>query len=39
MNAENRRHLFSFLWKLATALIAAIGTALGVSCASQAGML
>ena len=33
MTKENKKQLYSFLWKLATAILAAIGTAFGVSCA------
>ena len=36
MTPDNKKQLFSFLWKLITALIAAIGTATGVSCAANA---
>ena len=32
MTPENRQRLVKFLWNLASAVLAAIGTALGVSC-------
>ena len=32
MSNENKRRLVRFLWNLASAILAAIGTALGVSC-------
>ena len=33
MTKENKSRLIKFLWNLASAVLAAIGTALGVSCA------
>ena len=33
MTQENKSRLIKFLWNLASAVLAAIGTALGVSCA------
>ena len=33
MTKENKARLIKFLWNLASAVLAAIGTALGVSCA------
>ena len=36
MTKENKSRLIKFLWKLASAVLAAIGTALGVSCAVMA---
>ena len=33
---ENKKQLYSFLWKLLTAILAALGTAMGVSCAANA---
>ena len=33
MTKENKARLVKFLWNLASAVLAAIGTALGVSCA------
>ena len=32
MSNENKRRLARFLWNVASAILAAIGTALGVSC-------
>ena len=32
MSNENKRRLVRFLWNVASAILAAIGTALGVSC-------
>ena len=37
MTKENKSRLIKFLWNLASAVLAAIGTALGVSCAVQQG--
>ena len=31
MTSENKKRLYKFIWNLATALLAALGTALGVS--------
>ena len=36
MTKENKTRLIKFLWKLASAILAAVGTALGVSCAVMA---
>lgn len=36
MTQENKKLIASFLWKLVTSLVAAIGAALGVSCAASA---
>ena len=33
MTKENKARLVKFLWNLASAILAAVGTALGVSCA------
>ena len=33
MTKENKTRLIKFLWNLASAILAAVGTALGVSCA------
>ena len=33
MTQENKSRLIKFLWNLASAILAAVGTALGVSCA------
>ena len=33
MTKENKTRLIRFLWNLASAILAAVGTALGVSCA------
>ena len=33
MTKENKTRLIKFLWTLASAILAAVGTALGVSCA------
>ena len=33
MTKENKAWLVKFLWNLASAILAAVGTALGVSCA------
>ena len=33
MTKENKARLAKFLWNLASAILAAVGTALGVSCA------
>lgn len=33
MSNENKTRLIKFLWNLASAILAAVGTALGVSCA------
>ena len=32
MSNENKRRLVRFLWNVASAILAAIGTALGVAC-------
>ena len=37
MTQENKSRLIKFLWNLASAVLAAIGTALGVSCAVARG--
>lgn len=34
-----KKETVSFLWKLLTAILAAVGGALGVSCAGNLGML
>ena len=36
MTKENKTRLIKFLWNLALAILAAVGTALGVSCAVMA---
>ena len=36
MTKENKTRLIKFLWNLASAILAAVGTALGVSCAVMA---
>ena len=36
MTKENNTRLIKFLWNLASAILAAVGTALGVSCAVMA---
>ena len=36
MTQENKTRLIKFLWNLASAILAAVGTALGVSCAVMA---
>ena len=36
MTKENKSRLIKFLWNLASAVLVAIGTALGVSCAVMA---
>ena len=36
MTKENKSRLIKFLWNLASAILAAVGTALGVSCAVMA---
>ena len=36
MTKENKARLIKFLWNLASAILAAVGTALGVSCAVMA---
>ena len=36
MTQENKSRLIKFLWNLASAVLSAIGTALGVSCAVMA---
>ena len=33
MTKENKSRLIKFLWNLASAILAAVGTALGLSCA------
>ena len=33
MTKENKTRLIRFLWNLASAILAAVGTALGISCA------
>ena len=33
MTKENKSRLIKFLWNLASAILAAVGTALGISCA------
>ena len=33
MTQENKSRLIKFLWNLASAILAAVGSALGVSCA------
>lgn len=33
MTNENQSRIIKFLWNLASAILAAVGTALGVSCA------
>ena len=35
MSNENKRRLVRFLWNVASAILAAIGTALGVSCTME----
>ena len=36
MTKENKTRLIKILWNLASAILAAVGTALGVSCAVMA---
>ena len=36
MTKENKTRLIKFLWNLSSAILAAVGTALGVSCAVMA---
>ena len=36
MTKENKTRMIKFLWNLASAILAAVGTALGVSCAVMA---
>ena len=36
MTQEKKSRLIKFLWNLASAILAAVGTALGVSCAVMA---
>ena len=35
MTKENKSRLIKFLWNLASAILAAVGTALGVRCAAS----